>query len=70
MALLTLMTNEEDEEDEENPKHTLFCCKIAFVAIYELFRDNISIFDNSKRFAIAAESLEHICYRLKIFSMD
>ena len=26
----------------KDPKHTLFCGKIAFVAIYMLFRDNIS----------------------------
>ena len=30
--------------DSEDPKHTLFCCKIAFAAIYALFRDNITIF--------------------------
>ena len=29
--------------DSENPKHTLFCREIAFVAINALFRDNISI---------------------------
>ena len=29
--------------DSEDPKHTLFCREIAFVAIYALFRDNISI---------------------------
>ena len=29
--------------DSEDPKHTLFCREIAFVAIYTLFRDNISI---------------------------
>ena len=29
--------------DSEDPKHTLFCRKIAFVAIYALFRDDISI---------------------------
>ena len=27
----------------ENPKHTLFCREIAFVAIYTLFRDDIFI---------------------------
>ena len=26
-----------------DPKHTLFCCEIAFVMIYSLFMDNISI---------------------------
>ena len=30
--------------DSEDPKHTLFCRKIAFAAIYALFRDNITIF--------------------------
>ena len=30
--------------DSENLKHTLFCRKIAFAAIYVLFRDNITIF--------------------------
>ena len=30
--------------DSEDPKHTLFCHEIAFVAIYALFRDDISIF--------------------------
>ena len=29
--------------DSEDPKHTMFCRKITFVAIYTLFRDNISI---------------------------
>ena len=29
--------------DSEDPKHTLFCREIAFVAIYALFRDDISI---------------------------
>ena len=29
--------------DSEDPKHTLFCRKITFVAIYALFRDDISI---------------------------
>ena len=29
--------------DSKDPKHTLFCREIAFVAIYALFRDNISI---------------------------
>ena len=29
--------------DSEDPKHTLFCREIAFVAIYALFRDNIFI---------------------------
>ena len=29
--------------DSEDPKHTLLCRKIAFVAIYALFRDDISI---------------------------
>ena len=29
--------------DSEDPKHTLFCCEIAFVAIYALFRVDISI---------------------------
>ena len=29
--------------DSEDPKHMLFCCKIAFVVIYAPFRDNISI---------------------------
>ena len=29
--------------DREDPKHTQFCRKIAFVAIYALFRDDISI---------------------------
>ena len=29
--------------DSEDPKHTLFCSEIAFVKIYTLFRDNISI---------------------------
>ena len=29
--------------DSEYPKHTLFCCEIAFVVMYALFRDNISI---------------------------
>ena len=54
--------------DSEDPKHTLFCRKIAFAAIYELFRDNISIFwSNSNRFATADESLEHICSQWKIF---
>ena len=24
--------------DSEDPQHTLFCCEIAFVAIYALFR--------------------------------
>ena len=28
--------------DSEDPKHTLFCREIAFVAIYALFRDDIS----------------------------
>ena len=37
--------------DSEDPKHTLFCCEIAFVTIYTLFRDS-----NSNRFATAAES--------------
>ena len=30
--------------DSEDPKHTLFCREIAFVAIYALFGDDISIF--------------------------
>ena len=29
--------------DSEDPKHTLFCREITFVAIYALFRDDISI---------------------------
>ena len=29
--------------DSEDPKHTQFCREIAFVAIYALFRDDISI---------------------------
>ena len=29
--------------DSEDPKQTLFCREIAFVAIYALFRDDISI---------------------------
>ena len=29
--------------DSEDPKHTLFCHDIAFVAIYAIFRDTISI---------------------------
>ena len=29
--------------DSKDPKHTLFCRKLAFVTIYPLFRDNISI---------------------------
>ena len=29
--------------DSEDPKHTQFCRKITFVAIYALFRDDISI---------------------------
>ena len=33
--------------DSEDPKHTLFCRKIAFAAIYALFRDNPS-FDSNK----------------------
>ena len=34
----------QDLIDSEDPKHTLFCRKIAFAAIYALFRDNITIF--------------------------
>ena len=30
--------------DSDDPKHTLFCREIAFVAIYVLFGDDISIF--------------------------
>ena len=30
--------------DSEDPKHRLFCRKIAFGAIYALFRSNISLF--------------------------
>ena len=30
--------------DSEDPKHTLFCREIAFVAIYAFFWDDISIF--------------------------
>ena len=30
--------------DSEDPKHTLFCREIAFVAIYAFFGDDISIF--------------------------
>ena len=33
-----------DLNDSEDPKHTLFCREIAFVAIYALFGDDISIF--------------------------
>ena len=33
-----------DLNDSEDPKHTLYCRKIAFVAIYALFGDDISIF--------------------------
>ena len=29
--------------DSEDPKHTQFCREITFVAIYALFRDDISI---------------------------
>ena len=29
--------------DSEDPKHTMFCREIAFVAIYALIRDGISI---------------------------
>ena len=29
--------------DSEDPKHTMFCREIAFVAIYALLRDGISI---------------------------
>ena len=29
--------------DSKDPKHTQFCREIAFVAIYALFRDDISI---------------------------
>ena len=32
--------------DSEDPKHTLFCRKIAFAAIYARFRDNITIDSN------------------------
>ena len=32
-----------DLNDSEDPKHTLFCCEIALVAIYAFFGDDISI---------------------------
>ena len=48
--------------DSEYPKHALFCREIVFVAIYTLFRDNISILCNSNRFATGAESLKHISF--------
>ena len=29
-----------DLDDSQDPKHTLFCCENAFVAIFALFSDN------------------------------
>ena len=38
-----LYTKAKDLNDSKDPKHTLICREIAFLAIYALFRDNISI---------------------------
>ena len=42
--------------DSEDPKHTQFCREIAFVVIYALFRDDISILWYVIQIDFAAES--------------